>query len=84
MLRKGEKLLALPEFGTWIVRTVTTDYIDEFIPDAVKFGTYEITWRPTTDDSIPYRHHFDKLNVRLLHLSAIERKSATSLANRYK
>ena len=75
VLRKGEKLLPLPEFGPWIVRTVTSGYIDEFIPDAVKFGTYEIARRPTTDDSIPYRHHFDKLNVPLLHLSAIERKA---------
>jgi hypothetical protein len=70
---RGENLLPLLEFGPLIFQTVTSGYIDEFIPDALQFVTYEITRRHTSEDSIPYRHHCDKLNIPLLHLSAIER-----------
>jgi len=72
LVRRGENLLLLPDFRPRIFRTVTSGYIDEFIPDALQFGTYEITRCHTSKDSIPYRHHCDKLNVPLLHLSAIE------------
>lgn len=76
LVRRGENLLPLSEFGPLIVRTVTSGYIDEFIPDPVQFGTYEITRRHVSEDSISYMHHCDKLNVLLCvrNLSAIERK----------
>jgi hypothetical protein len=73
LVRRGENILPVPEFGSRIVRTVASGNIDEFIPDAVQFGKYEITRRHTSEDKIPYRQHCDKLNVRLLHLSVLER-----------
>jgi hypothetical protein len=45
LVRGGENLLPLPEFGLRIARNVASGCMEEFITDAVQFVTYKSTRR---------------------------------------